>query len=127
VDAGVGGNESRFINHSCEPNCEATIEDGRIFIETLRGIKVGEELTYDYQLVTSGRPTKAERAKYACRCGSKDCRGTMIAYEPPRSRTKALKKQTESLEARAKRGSRKKFERAMNKVPRVAPIEADRI
>jgi SET domain-containing protein len=50
IDAAVGGNDARFINHSCNPNCEAVMEDDRIFIYALRKIDAGEELTYDYQL-----------------------------------------------------------------------------
>src|SRR5687768_5173678 len=49
VDGGAGGNESRLINHSCDPNCEAIIEDGRIWIDAVRTIPKGRELTYDYQ------------------------------------------------------------------------------
>src|SRR6185437_930470 len=49
VDGAVNGNESIYINHSCDPNCEAVIEDGRIFIEAVRTIQPGEELAYDYQ------------------------------------------------------------------------------
>ena len=69
---------ARWINHSCEPNC-ATSQDGdRIFIETLRGLREGEELFYNYD-VRLGRRTNAEdRRKYACRCGSENCRGTML-------------------------------------------------
>jgi SET domain-containing protein len=49
VDGAVDGNESIYINHSCEPNCEAVIEGDRIFIYALRTIYPGEELLYDYQ------------------------------------------------------------------------------
>lgn len=80
VDAGVGGNDARFINHSCQPNCETFIDDDeRIFIEAIRDIKRGEELTYDYQLDREGTPDKSWDKKYACRCGAKKCRGTMLA------------------------------------------------
>ena len=44
IDAGVDGNDARFINHSCDPNCETVIEGGRVFIEALRDIRPGEEL-----------------------------------------------------------------------------------
>src|SRR5262249_58589278 len=50
IDAGVGGNEARFVNHACEPNCESVIENRRVFIEAVRTIEPGEELTYDYQI-----------------------------------------------------------------------------
>lgn len=79
IDARVRGNAARWINHSCAPNCE-TFEDerGRVFIEARRKIAPGEELTYDYKLIVDGRLSKAERAQYACRCGKRGCRGTLI-------------------------------------------------
>jgi uncharacterized protein len=80
VDAAVGGNESRFINHSCAPNCEAVIEDGRrIFIEAIRDIPVGEELVYDYQYERTDDHTAQDEQFYACRCGAPACRGTILA------------------------------------------------
>jgi SET domain-containing protein len=48
VDAGVGGNTARYVNHSCRPNCYIEIKDGTIWIRAARTIKNGEELTYDY-------------------------------------------------------------------------------
>ena len=78
VDGGAGGNASRFINHSCEPNCEAVIEDGRIWIRALRTIGKGRELTYDYQYERMSDDDKADEAKYPCRCGALRCRGTIL-------------------------------------------------
>ena len=79
IDADVRGNAARWINHSCKPNCETyEDEDGRVFIAARRAIKPGEELTYDYQLTYDGRMGKKMRAAYACRCGAKKCRGTML-------------------------------------------------
>ena len=82
IDAGVNGNEARFINHSCDPNCETVIENGRVFIEAIRRIKPGEELGYDYQLTWESTDDPVELALYACRCGAKRCRGTMLDTEP---------------------------------------------
>jgi len=48
IDAGVGGNIARFINHSCTPNCYAHIKDGIIWIRAARTIRKGEELCYHY-------------------------------------------------------------------------------
>ena len=48
IDANEGPNTGRFVNHSCEPNCEAEIEDGRVLFYALRTIEEGEELTIDY-------------------------------------------------------------------------------
>jgi uncharacterized protein len=79
IDAGVGGNEARFINHSCEPNCEAVDYDGRIFIEALRDIAPGEELFYDYAYELDEKITPSLKKRYPCRCGSKGCRGTILS------------------------------------------------
>ncbi|NNU44852.1 SET domain-containing protein-lysine N-methyltransferase [Ramlibacter sp. B156] len=79
IDAAVGGNAARWINHSCNPNCEADEEEGRVFIKSLRTIKAGEELNYDYGLIIDERYTKALKAEYPCWCGSKNCRGTLLA------------------------------------------------
>lgn len=82
IDAGVNGNDARFINHSCDPNCETVIEGSRVYIDAIRNIKPGEELSYDYQLTWESTDDPAELALYACRCGSKKCRGTMLDREP---------------------------------------------
>ncbi len=79
IDGGVNGNDARWINHACEPNCEARENDGRVFIHALRDIRRGEELNYDYGLVVEERHTKSLKAAYACRCGAAGCRGTMLA------------------------------------------------
>ncbi len=79
IDAAVGGNEARFINHSCEPNCKAFTEKKRIFIYALRTIEEGEELTYDYNLTRDGRDDAETEKRYACHCGARTCRGTMLA------------------------------------------------
>lgn len=82
IDAGVNGNDARFINHSCNPNCETVIEGSRVFIDAIRNIKPGEELGYDYQLTWESTDDPAELTLYACRCGAKRCRGTMLDEEP---------------------------------------------
>ena len=79
IDAKVGGNASRWINHACEPNCEADEEQGRVFIKALRDLHPGEELFYDYGLVIDERYTPKLKRDYECRCGSPHCRGTMLA------------------------------------------------
>lgn len=78
IDAAVGGNEARFINHACDPNCEALDDGGRIFIEALRNIRPGEELTYDYHLERDGHWRAEWVQRYACRCGAPNCRGTLL-------------------------------------------------
>jgi uncharacterized protein len=79
IDAKQGGNAARWINHACEPNCEADEDGGRVFIKALRNIAPGEELFYDYGLVIDMRYTPKLKREYACRCGAKRCRGTMLA------------------------------------------------
>jgi SET domain-containing protein len=78
VDGGVGGNVSRWINHSCEPNCTSVIEDRRIYIESIRDIPPGEELTFDYHFIIQGRHTPAAKRRFPCRCGAASCRGTLL-------------------------------------------------
>ena len=84
IDALYGGNSSRWINHACDPNCEAEEQNGRIFIKALRNIEAGEELNYDYGLIIDERYTPKLKAEYPCWCGSAKCRGTLLA--PKRAR-----------------------------------------
>lgn len=79
IDAGVGGNDARFINHSCDPNCDAVVEDGRIWIDAIRDIESGEELAYDYAYVLKERHSPAAKRRYPCHCGAAICRGTILA------------------------------------------------
>jgi SET domain-containing protein len=88
IDAKYGGNSARWINHSCKPNCEADIEDGRVFIRSKRDIKAGDELFYDYGLVIDEPLTPKLKAQYPCWCGAKKCRGTLLA---PRKGGRATK------------------------------------
>ena len=101
IDALYGGNSSRWINHSCAPNCEADEEDGRIFIKSLRPIKAGEELNYDYGLVIDEPLTLELKLEYPCWCGSAECRGTLLA---PKEKEKSGKKGKK----KGKKKSRKK-------------------
>ena len=78
VDAAVGGNAARFLNHSCAPNCDAVIDGGRIWIETLHDIEPGEELVYDYAYVLAERHTAKAKKRYPCGCGAVTCRGTIL-------------------------------------------------
>jgi SET domain-containing protein len=78
IDATRRGNSARYINHSCAPNCEAIEEEGRIFIETIRSVPAGGELTYDYNLVLEERHTPAVKRAHACFCGVRKCRGTLL-------------------------------------------------
>jgi SET domain len=93
IDAARRGNLARFINHSCDPNCESITEGNRVFIYTTRAIRAGEELVYDYHLTVNG-PREADwRTTYACRCGSPKCRGSILEADAdgplPRRRPRA--------------------------------------
>jgi uncharacterized protein len=86
VDANTGGNIARWINHSCDPNCEAVIEENakdkrhkdKVFIEAIRDIRAGEELVYNYGITLEERQTAKLKKLWACKCGSKRCTGTML-------------------------------------------------
>lgn len=97
IDAAHEGNDARFINHSCAPNCQAFLEGDRIYIHALRDIAVGEELCYDYSYDRTEGMGEAEEALYVCRCGAATCRGTILV--PPR-------KEEEPKKARAPRNSK---------------------
>ncbi len=94
IDGGVGGRAARYVNHSCDPNCEADETDGRIFITSIRDIPAGAELTYDYNMQAPSPLPRDWRKRYACRCGTAKCRGTIVVRPrarrtpPARSRTR---------------------------------------
>lgn len=86
IDANIEGNVARWINHSCAPSCEAVLEEDdkgrphkdKVFIEALRDIRAGEELTYNYGIVLDERHTPKLKKLWGCRCGAPDCTGTML-------------------------------------------------
>ena len=92
IDAKHGGNSSRWINHSCAPNCEADEQKGRVFIKALRNIPAGQELFYDYGLIIDAKYTKKLKAEYPCWCGAPTCRGTLLAPKDKDGQKKAKKK-----------------------------------
>jgi uncharacterized protein len=102
LDALYGGNSSRWINHACEPNCEADVEDKRVFIKALRDIEPGEELNYDYGLVIDSPLTPELKAEYACWCGAPSCRGTMLASSDDDKKSKKSKKKKDKKRQNAK-------------------------
>jgi SET domain-containing protein len=79
IDAASGGNAARFINHSCDPNCDAVIDDGRIWIETIRDVAAGEELAYDYAYILEERHSPSAKRRFPCHCTAASCRGTILA------------------------------------------------
>ncbi|WP_223635424.1 SET domain-containing protein [Corallococcus sp. EGB] len=99
LDAGTLHNESRYINHSCEPNCQSLIDKGHIHIYALRTIEPGEELTYDYAYERTPEMDEDAEALYVCRCGKPSCRGTILAPEkkaPARAKKAASKPRSNS-------------------------------
>ncbi len=85
IDGGVQGNDARFINHGCDPNCQSTTRNKRIYIEALRTIQPGEELAYDYQIDRDDHDPPDVDDVFACRCGAAKCRGSMlVARKQPR-------------------------------------------
>jgi SET domain-containing protein len=84
IDGNRNGNDARFVNHSCNPNCETYSFDEKLYIYADREILRGEELTFDYKLKSmnkNSKPSIIELDKYKCNCGSENCRGIMIALK----------------------------------------------
>ncbi len=122
--------DAKYLNHSCDPNCETVIEDGHIWIDAIKPIKVGEELVYDYQFEFDDEYDGEDIRYYACRCGTDKCRGTIIkvpAYlkstvkkwlagddvaRPPKPGTKAAAR---LKEAKKKASAKKKVAAAKKK------------
>lgn len=112
IDAGVDGNDARFFNQSCDPNCESTVEKKRVFIDAMRDIASGEELTYDYQIYRDWDDPDNIDEVFACRCGSPKCRGTMLWPPEPKkkkraaagkSKTKSKKKKKQAVKKKTKK------------------------
>jgi SET domain-containing protein len=99
LDANVKGNVARWINTSCEPNAIAFVHEekkknpdpknDRVIIEALRSIEPGEEIFYDYGFEFDLPYTKELLKTWACRCGSKKCRGTMLSGKKYKAFVKA--------------------------------------
>lgn len=89
IDAGVGGNSARWINHSCDPNCQAVVLESprgnpagdRIVIQTIRAIQAGEELTYHYGIKLAVPHSKRLKRIWACHCGARNCTGTLLVQK----------------------------------------------
>jgi len=113
IDGGVNGNVARWINHSCNPNCEADEQDGRIFIKALRDIPAGQELNYDYGLIIDEEYTPKLLAEFPCWCGAETCRGTLLSPkddedEGKKSKKKKKKKSKDKDKSKKKKKDKKK-------------------
>src|ERR1700679_4008201 len=108
IDAGSNGNDARFINHSCDPNCESTIKNKRVFIEAVRTIQPGEELNYDYAIGRDADDAPNVDEIFACRCGAANCRGNMLEpKKKPRVRRKQRARKTSAASRRTTAASRR--------------------
>ncbi len=113
IDANIDGNVARWINHSCNPNCEAVIQENgkgkrhkdKVFIEAMRDIAEGEELTYNYGIVLDEPYTAELKALWGCRCGQPNCTGTMLQPKPEKKAKKT--KKAKAAEKKAKAPARK--------------------
>ena len=113
IDAGVDGNAARFINHTCGPNCESVTQNRRVFIEAIRTIEPGEELAYDYQIEWDPQAPPDIDTIFACRCGSEQCRGTMLWPGPEdRKQTPARKAKKKVARKQSKQAAKKPARRA---------------
>ena len=106
IDAGVAGNDARFINHGCDPNCESVTRDRRVFIEALRTIQPGEELKYDYAIGRDRSDPPNVDEIWACHCGSEQCRGTML-WPPQRPKPRKRRATAGGASPRRKRQVRR--------------------
>ena len=87
IDGGVARNYARFINHSCDPNCEVEITNNEIWISSIKRIKKGSELTYNY-----GYSFDTDYEEHICKCGSKKCVGYILSDDDWPKLKKELKK-----------------------------------
>lgn len=122
LDAKRGGNDARFINHSCDPNCETVIEDGEIWVEAIKSIAPETELVYDYRFEWDDAYDPDDVRYYACRCGSPKCRGTILrvpVYLRPTVKQwlqgNDVKKPRKPVKKSAKKSARKAVKKTVKK------------
>ena len=105
IDAAVGGNESRFINHGCDPNCESETFKRRVFIDAIKTIQPGEELAYDYSIQRDEDDDPNVDEVFACRCGATSCRGSML--EPRKIAKGKVKSKANKKRVRPKKNAKR--------------------
>jgi len=122
IDAAIGGNDARFINHQCEGNCESRIKDRRVYIHATRAIAPGEELGYDYEIGRDKDDPDNVDEIYACRCGSPKCRGTMLwpAKKPVPKPRKKKSKAAKTAKSKSKSTAKPKTKKGKKAQPRTA-------
>jgi SET domain-containing protein len=112
IDANHEGGVAKWINHSCDPNCEAVLEENeegdprkdRVFIEAIRDIAKGEELSYNYGITLAEKHTKRLKEIWACRCGSPACTGTMLQPKSEKKKERQEAEKAEKLRRHAMQG-----------------------
>ncbi|MDP9893516.1 hypothetical protein J2W32_002418 [Variovorax boronicumulans] len=129
IDGNVKGNDARWINHSCEPNCEADEVDGRVYIKALRNIAAGEELNYDYGLIIDEPYTPKLLSEFPCWCGSEQCRGTLLTpkdEDEEKKKKKKAKKKAEKKKAEKKEEKKKEARKAEKKADKKAEKQTEK-
>ena len=127
IDAAVGGNDARFINHQCEGNCESVIKNRRVFIDAVRDIAPGQELGYDYEIGRDKDDPPNVDEIYACRCGSEKCRGTMLwPAKKPAVKAKAKAKSKARSKPKAKTNPKTKPRASVKPSSRSTPARKSR-
>jgi hypothetical protein len=136
IDGGVGGNDARYINHGCDPNCESAYQDKRIYVEAVKTIMPGEELAYDYQIQRDPDDPPNVDEIFACRCGAEKCRGSMlVARKKPRKKKKTAansvkatgkKAASKSVSKTAKNSGKKSSRKLVKKAAKKKPTSAAR-
>lgn len=124
IDGNVNGNAARWINHSCEPNCEADEVNGRVYIKALRNIAAGEELNYDYGLIIDEPYTPKLLAEFPCWCGSENCRGTLLT--PKDEKEEKKKKKKAKKKAEKKKAEKKEAKKADKKAEKKAEKKSEK-
>lgn len=124
IDGNVKGNDARWINHSCEPNCEADEVDGRVYIKALRNIAAGEELNYDYGLIIDEPYTPKLLSEFPCWCGSEACRGTLLT--PKDEEDEEKKKKKKEKKAEKKKAEKKEARKAKEKAEKKAEKKSEK-
>ena len=122
IDGGVKGNDARWINHSCDPNCESVVDKARVFLEAVRDIPKGQEICFDYMIERDPNDPPEMDQIFGCRCGSPKCRGTML-LDWPDPKKKAAKKKAGSKKS-TKKGSKKSTKKKLAKKKAAAPKQA---
>ena len=101
IDGNIPENTARFINHSCEPNCEPNVIKNRVWLISTRKIKEGEELSYNYGFDLDGYED------HECKCGAKKCVGYITADDNWPKLKKRLDKKTKKAEKAKKKAAKK--------------------